>query len=85
MTALSDNVLLVYILAESGVRGQLKAGWIERATDGIVNVYDARGTRFDYLSGRRLRSWCLVDRNGQPMEGWREILPEDLPRIFQDR
>lgn len=80
--ALSDNAVLVYILAESGVRGRLNSGWIERGPDGTLNVYDARRTRFDYLSGSRLRSWCVVDRTGHPIDGWREILLEDLPRIL---
>lgn len=82
MTVLSENAFLVYILADTGVRGQLKTGWIERGPDGTLNVYDARGTRFDYLSGNRLRSWCLVNGQGKPMDGWQETRPEDLPRMF---
>jgi len=82
VTVLSDDVVLIYILAESGVRGHLTSGRIERRPDGTLDVYDARGRRFDYLSGNRLRSWCVVDPSGKPIDGWREILPEDLPRIF---
>ena len=83
VTALSDNAVLIYILAETGVRGQLNSGWIERGLDGTLNVYDARGTRFDYLSGNRVRSWCVVNRKGEPIEGWREVVAEDLPRFGQ--
>ncbi len=78
---LSDEAALVYILAESGVRGTLTSGRIERNPSGTLEVFDARGERFDYLSGDRLRSWCLVGPDGKPVDGWKEILPEDLHRI----
>jgi len=73
---------LVYILAESGVRGHLTTGRIERDSSGAVHVFDAHGERFEYLSGERLRSWCVVGPEGKPIGGWGEILPEDLPRIL---
>jgi hypothetical protein len=79
---LSEKVVLVYILAESGVRGRLTAGRVERDPSGRISVFDARGEGFEYLSGERLRSWCLIGAEGQPVEGWREIQPEDLPRMF---
>lgn len=82
VTVLSDEAVLVYILAGSGVRGHLTSGGIERGPGGTINVYDARGRRFDYLSGKRLRSWCVVDAIGKPIDGWQEILPEDLPRLI---
>ncbi len=77
---LSDNAVLVYILKESGVRGRLTSGKIERR-GGSIDVFDAQGARVDYLSGKRIRSWCVVDAKGEPLNGWREILPEDLPKI----
>ena len=79
---LSDEAVLVYILAESGVRGHLTSGRIERTPSGTLDVYDGWGEPFHYLSGKRLRSWCVVDASGKPLDGWREILPEDLPRIL---
>lgn len=79
---LSDNAVFVYILKESGVRGHLTSGRIERR-GGTLDVFDARAERLDYLSGKRIRSWCVVDANGQPLDGWREILPEDLPKILR--
>jgi hypothetical protein len=81
---LSAEVMLVYILAESGVRGRLTSGRIERNSCGKLTVFDALGERFEYLSGKRLRSWCLIGSDGQPIDGWREILPEDLPKILPD-
>ena len=82
MTVLSDEAILVYILTETGVRGHLTEGKIRRGPTGRLDVFDARGNRIDYLSGNRLRSWCLVDALGKPIDGWREILPEDLPKMF---
>lgn len=79
---LSDNTVLVYVLEESGVHGHLTSGRIERHA-GNLDVFDARGERVDYLSGKRIRSWCLVDAKGQPLDGWREILPEDHPKIIR--
>jgi hypothetical protein len=78
---LSEEAALVYILAESGVRGHLTSGQIERGPDGTLRVFDRYGAWFEYLSGKRLRSWCVVGAEGKPMDGWQEILPEDLPRI----
>lgn len=82
MKPLSEDAFLVYILAETGVRGQLKSGRVERRPDGTIDVYDARGTRFDYLSGNRLRSWSVVNIEGKPIDGWQAIKPEDSPRMF---
>ena len=82
VAVLSEEAALVYILAESGVRGRLTSGRIERGPDGTLDVFDARGNRIDYISGSRLRSWCVVGPDGNSIDGWREILPEDLPRIL---
>lgn len=82
MTVLSDEAVLVYILTETGVRGHLTQGHVRRGPAGTLDVFDVRGTRIDYLSGKRLRSWCLFDVLGNPIEGWREIQPEDLPKMF---
>ena len=82
MIVLSAEVALVYILAATGVRGQLTSGRIERNPSGRLDVFDARGEWFEYLSGERLRSWCVVGPDCQPMDGWREILPKDLLTIF---
>lgn len=57
-------------------------GRIDRGPTGALEVFDIHGSRIDYLSGGRLRSWCLVDALGRPVDGHQEILPEDLPKIF---
>ena len=80
---LSVDAILVYILAESGVRGQLNSGRIERDPLGKVDVFDSRGDRVEYLSGGRIRSWCVMGPRGKALEGWREILPEDLPKFAE--
>jgi hypothetical protein len=82
VTVLSFDAVFIYILAETGVRGHLTSGRVQRGPDGTVELFDVYGRRFDYLSGNKLRSWCVVDAAGRPLDGWREILPEDLPRIF---
>ncbi len=74
---LSDEAVLVYILSESGVRGRLTSGRIARGPHGTLDVFDPHGERFEYLSGDRLRSWCVVGQGGNPIDGWREVLPED--------
>jgi len=79
---LSEEALLLYILTESGVRGHLTSGRIERSPTGTLDVFNARGEWFEYLSGQRLRSWCVVGIEGKPIDGWGKILPEDLPKIF---
>jgi hypothetical protein len=78
---LSDEAVLVYVLAESGVKGRLTAGRIERDPSGLLTVFDAQGTWFEYLSGKRLRSWYVIGPDGKPLDGWREILPMDFPEI----
>ena len=81
---LSEDVFLVYVLAESGVRGHLTCGRIERQSSGKLTVFDVRGDRFEYLSGERIRSWCVVGPDGKPVDGWSEILPEDLRQLLPD-
>jgi hypothetical protein len=75
-------MVLVYILAESGVKGHLNSGRIERNASGKLTVFHVQGDLFEYISGERLRSWCVIGPDGKPIDGWREILPEDLPRIL---
>ena len=81
---LSPESALVFVLAETGVRGHLTVGQIERGVAGGLDVFDAQGDLIDYLSGRRIRSWCVVDALGKPLDGYRQILPEDLPKLFPD-
>jgi len=80
---LSGEAALVYILAESGVRGFLTSGSIQRNASGTLDVFDADGRWFEYLSGKRLRSWCLVGLDGKPIAEWNNILPEDVHKITE--
>ena len=80
---LSDEAVFVYILAESGVKGHLTSGRIERNPTGKLMVFDAHGERFEYLTGDRLRSWCVLGPEGKPMDGWQAILPQDLLKIVE--
>jgi len=81
---LSESAVLVYVLKTSGVRGHLMSGRIERRGPGALDVFNARGDPLEYLSGKRIRSWCIVDARGQALDGWQEILQEDLPKIFAE-
>ena len=78
---LSGEAVLVYVLADSGVRGRLASGRIERNPAGELDVFDAQGVRFEYLSGSRMRSWGVLGTEGKPIDGWQHILPEDLGKI----
>lgn len=78
--ALSDEAVLFYVLHHSGVMGHLTSGSLEQTT-GNLDVFDAYGNRIEYLSGRRLRSWRVLGRDGQTIEGWSKILEEDLHKI----
>ena len=79
---LSEEAVLTYILAGSGVKGSLHSGTIRRGPGRTLEVFDAQGQRFDYLSGNRVRSWSVVDAQGKPMEDWSDILPQDRPLFF---
>jgi hypothetical protein len=78
--ALSAETSLVYVLCKSGCHGRLTTGEVERTGPSTINVYDGRGELFGYLSGT-LRTWCIVDSAGTPVEGWAAIMPEDVARI----
>jgi hypothetical protein len=77
MLSLSSEVSLVYVLGQSGCHGRLTAGTVERIGPKQIRVYDAYGAPFEYLSGHALRSWCVMDVHGTPLEQWNEMLPAD--------
>jgi hypothetical protein len=77
---LSSNCILFYVLSWSGVQGRVTEGKVElHQRDGLV-VYDRFGTRNEYLSGERLRSWSVI-RDGTPVPGWSHVMPEDALRM----
>ena len=78
---LSNEIVLVYVLRESGARGHLTSGRVERARGGGLDVFDFYGSYFEYFSGERLRSWCVFGPDGKAIEGWSKIRQEDLQRI----
>lgn len=80
---LSLNLVMAYILRHSGVAGRLKRGYVERAGPGTLNVYyEGNGDLIEYFSGTNIRSWCVFGPYGQPLEGWSNVLPEDVAKIF---
>lgn len=57
---LSFTSVLVYIL-QRGIAGRLSTGRIERDEDGGLAVYTGPGLALnEYISGPRLRSWCVL-------------------------
>jgi hypothetical protein len=78
---LSPELFLVYILRQSGCSGQLTAGTVQRSGPCRLNVFDEHGKPFDYVSGDALRTWCVIDPAGKPVEGWSEIMAGDLPAL----
>ncbi len=77
---LSDSSALLYVLS-SGVAGRLTQGRVERDPTGAVRVYDGRGDVIEYLSGQRLRSWCVVNLAGVRIGPWCSVAEEDRDRI----
>ena len=73
---------MVYVLRDSGCMGRFTSGRVERTGPKRVNVYKRSGEFLEYFSGTRIRSWCVFGPDGQRVEGWCEVMPEDSSRIF---
>ena len=79
---LSYDRILVFML-RSGCVGRLTSGRIERSESMSLNVYSPYPNTIDeYISGANLRSWCVVEADGKPIDAWFSILPEDRPRML---
>lgn len=78
---LSFDCGLVYVLRSSGCMGRLFEGRVERHPTSGLNVYNIAGTLVTYISGERMRSWCLFSLCGVPIYGWCEVHPEDAQTI----
>jgi hypothetical protein len=78
---LSFNCVLIYVLRHSGCVGRLLEGRVERHSASGLSVYDARGTLNEYISGSRMRSWCVCGERGTPIHGWCDIQPDDAAAI----
>lgn len=79
---LSDDLVMVYIMRDSGCTGCFTSGRVERTGQRGLSVYDRNGAFVEYFSGTGMRSWCTFGAGGQRVEGWSEVTPEDLPRIL---
>jgi hypothetical protein len=80
--SLSNENFLVYIMRSSGVRGRVTSGSIEKLRANRINVYDVYGALLEYFSGDALRSWCVLDLENRPLDGWHDIAPEDAERFI---
>ena len=81
---LSTDCILVFVLRESGVRGQLTSGRIERREDETLSVYNDSGVMNEYISGARMRSWAVF-RRGVPLADWSHVMPEDDRLLLSNR
>lgn len=79
---LSPEISLVYVLRESGCHGRLTGGKIERVGEQGLKVFDGYDSLIEYISGEALRSWCVIDLNGVPIEEWNSVLPEDIEDVL---
>jgi hypothetical protein len=80
---LSNGLALVYVLRRSGCVGSLRSAVLERdGPHGLQVRHPITGEIIEYISGGNLRSWCVVSPQGEPVEGWSEVSPEDQVRIF---
>lgn len=79
--ALSAERQLVYIMRGSGCQGHTTEGSVERIGPSSIIVYNEHGEFLEYFSGDALRSWCVADMNGDPIEGWHSIAAEDGDRM----
>jgi hypothetical protein len=76
---LSDDCVLFFVLRQSGVVGHLTSGRVEQEGEGLA-VYDYFGNLNEYISGTRMRSWCVV-RARRHVPEWSQIMPEDVPLL----
>jgi len=78
---LSYEAVLLFVLS-TDVAGRLTTGRVERNGTESLNVYSPFCTTLnEYISGVNFRSWCIVGVDGEPIEGWHSILPEDRARL----
>ncbi len=78
---LSHDAILVFVLW-NGCLGKLRNGRIERSGPRHLDVYSPdRDTLNEYVSGPKLRSWCVVNLDGIPIGDWYCIAPEDRARL----
>ncbi len=80
---LSYDAVLVYVL-HSGCVGRLTFGRVEQSDAKNSRVYSPDlKTMNDYISGTRLRSWCVIGPDLKPHPGWHSVRPEDHERVLR--
>ena len=76
MLKLSLDRSLKFVLM-TGVQGRITQGSVSRSGEKRIDVYDQYGRLMAYISGDRVRSWCVFNVNDEPIIGWHEIEPQD--------
>ena len=79
---LSNGFVMIFVLRNSGCRGRISAGRVERTGSGELNCYDQYGILDAYFSGTNIRSWCVLGPDGQAVDGWCKVTPGDSQKIF---
>jgi hypothetical protein len=78
---LSHDAILVFVLF-NGCGGRLRNGRVERSGPTQLNVYSPhRDLLNEYVSGAKLRSWCVMTMEGYPIGNWYSIASEDQVRL----
>jgi hypothetical protein len=78
---LSHDAILVFVL-RNGCAGRLRQGRVERSGSTELLVYSPhREMLNEYVSGSKLRSWCIMTMEGWPIGDWYSIAPEDEARL----
>jgi hypothetical protein len=78
---LSHDAILIFVLC-NGRTGRLRYGRVERNGPTQLDVYSLHcDTLNEYLSGSKLRSWCIVTMEGLPIDDWFSIALEDQSRM----
>jgi hypothetical protein len=74
---LSYDAVLVFVL-QSGCVGRLTFGRVERNDAEGLKVYSPYPHAVNhYISGSRVRSWCVIGPDGKHLSDWHSVRPED--------
>ena len=77
---LSNGLFMLYVTRQDGTRRELGSGRVQRVGLVAIDVYDENNNLVEDLSGDRLRSWCVFDPSGKPIDG--DVEPQDMAKFF---
>ena len=65
---LSGDLVMVYVLRDSGCVGRFTSWRVEPAGSGGLKFYDRRGDLVEYFSGTKIKSWCVFGPDGRRLK-----------------